>query len=79
MYCIAISAKGYEYMYKRESAIKCSSKKQAIVLRDFLNKHNDTATNNFKCKDNQIWHIYEDIEPYYKIKNTKGKIIVTTI
>lgn len=76
---IAIAQKGKEFFYKRNTVIKCNSNKQAIALSDHLNKNNDTACNGFKCKDNETWHIFSDLEAVYKIKTTKGKISIVTI
>lgn len=76
---IAISAEGKEFLYVRTSAIKCRSEKQAIALCNFLNSHNDSATDGFRCKAGEKWYPHEDIEPFYKVKTLKGKISVTTI
>lgn len=38
-YFIAISKKGYGFSYKRDSVIKCNSKKQAERIAELLNNH----------------------------------------
>ncbi len=80
MYIISKTIKGKEFVYSNKYSILCKNEKQAQALAKFLNEHNDTTTENFKLKDNEIWHTYEidkyDTEPRYKIKETKGKISI---
>ena len=80
MFIISKTIKGKEFMYSNEYSILCNSQKQAQALAKFLNKHNDTALNDFKLKDNELWYVYEidkyDTAPRYKISQTKGKISI---
>ena len=81
MFIIAKTIKGHEYIYSRQYSVKCNSKKQAEKLVEFLNNHNDSAIENWKLKDNEVWNVYEvgnwenDYIPY-KIKETTGKISI---
>ena len=49
-------------------------------MANHLNNNNDSAINDFKLKDNEIWYVYEidnySSTPKYKLINTKGKISV---
>lgn len=80
MFIISKTIKGKEFMYSNKYSILCNSQKQAQVLARFLNEHNDTALNDFKLKDNELWYAYEidkyDTVPRYKISQTKGKISI---
>ena len=80
MIIISKTIKGKEFMYSNEYSILCNSQKQAQALAKFLNGHNDTALNDFKLKDNELWYVYEidkyDTAPRYKISQTKGKISI---
>ena len=77
---MAKACKGEEFMYKKSSMILCKSKKQAEKLAEFLNENNETTNGEWKLKDNEIWWVYEidkyDTTPLYKIKTTKGKIVI---
>ena len=80
MFIFAKSIKGKEFMYSKTYSVLCKSKKQAQQIADFMNLHNDTATKNWKLKDNEIWWVYKidkyDNVPLYKIKQTQGKIVI---
>lgn len=80
MFIISKTIKGKEFMYSNKYSILCNSQKQAQVLARFLNEHNDTALNDFKLKDNELWYAYEidkyDTVPRYKISQIKGKISI---
>lgn len=76
---IAIANKGKEYLYRRSTVIKCNSEKQALALRNHLNKYNEKSFNGFKCSENETWHIFSDLEALYKVKETKGKISLTIL
>ena len=80
MFIISKTIKGKEFMYSNKYSILCNSQKQAQALARFLNEHNDTALNDFKLKDNELWYVYEidqyDTAPQYKISQTKGKISI---
>ena len=80
MFIIAKAVKEHEFMYKKSSMILCNSKKQATQLADFMNSHNDTTRADWKLKENETWYVYEideyDSVPQYKIKNTKGNIVI---
>lgn len=76
-YVIAKSCKGKEYLYNGNTTILTGkTRKKAQEMADFLNSHNDTAQGIFKLKDNEIWHVHEDIHAVYKISKTRGKIAV---
>ncbi len=80
MFIISKTIKGKEFIYSNKYSILCKSQKQAQALARFLNEHNDTALNDFKLKDNELWYVYEidkyDTAPRYKISQTKGKISI---
>ena len=80
MFIISKTIKEKEFMYSNKHSILCNSQKQAQALAKFLNEHNDTAINDFKLKDNELWYVYEidkyDTAPRYKISQTKGKISI---
>jgi hypothetical protein len=83
MFFISKACKGHEYLYKRQFAIRCKSKKQATQLAEHLNTHNETANGEWKLNDNETWYVYEDGEWYndyipYKLKSTKGKISIVS-
>lgn len=52
-YFIAISAKGAEFMYKRDSAIAVPAS-SAAKIAEALNK------SNYQLKPGQVWHIHEN-------------------
>ena len=80
MFIISKTIKGKEFMYSNKYSILCNSQKQAQELAKFLNENNDTAVNDFKLKDNELWYAYEidkyNTAPRYKISQTKGKISI---
>lgn len=80
MYIISKTIKGKEYLYAKDYSILCKNEEQANKLARFLNEHNDTASENFKLKDNEIWHTYEidrySTMPKYELKTTKNKISI---
>lgn len=80
MYIISKTIKGKEYLYSKDFTILCSNEEQANKLARFLNEHNDTTSENFKLKDNEIWHTYKidryDTRPRYELKTTKNKISI---
>lgn len=80
MYIIAKTVKGREYLYSTDYSILCKTETQAQKLATFMNSHNDTSTNGFKLKDNEIWHTYEvdrySAIPRYKLTSTKNKISI---
>ena len=80
MFIISKTIKGQEYLYSNKYSILCENEKQARELASFLNKNNNSTINDFKLKDNEIWHVYKidkyDNVPRYKLKNTKGKISI---
>ena len=80
MFIIAKALKEHEYAYKKSSMILCRSKKQATQLANFMNNNNETTRADWKLKDNETWHVYEideyDSVPPYKIKSTKGNIVI---
>lgn len=79
-FIIAKTLKGKEFMYSNNYSILCGSKKECEILARHLNNNNDSAINDFKLKDNEIWYVYEidnySSTPKYKLINTKGKISV---
>lgn len=83
MYIISKTIKGKEFMYSTKHSILCKSKKQADELATFLNNHNDTTSEVFKLKENEIWHIYQidkySTPPAYRVSQTKGKISIKTL
>ena len=76
---IAIAQKGKEFFYKKDTVIQCRSEKQAMALCEHLNKNNNTSNGIFKCKENEVWHMFEDLEAVYKIKTTNGVVKVVLI
>lgn len=80
MYIISKTQKGREYLYSTEHSILCNSEKQAKMLAEHLNNHNETAMGDFKLKENEIWYVYQidkySTPPRYKISTTKGKISI---
>lgn len=80
MWLISKTIKGKEFIYSRNFTIKCGSNKKALELAKFLNEHNDSANNEFKLKENEVWHAYEydeyDFPPKYKLCGTKNKITI---
>lgn len=80
MFIISKTIKGKEFIYSTKYSILCKSQKQARELARFLNEHNDTALNDFKLKENELWYVYEIDKysplPRYKISQTKGKISI---
>ena len=80
VYFIAKACKGHEYAYKRDTAIKCTSEKQAKGLAEYLNKNNDKMQGLLKTDATQVWHNYTDadwyIVPPYKASKRNGKIII---
>ena len=83
MFIISKTIKGKEYLYSKKHTILCKNEKQANKLANFLNLNNDTSINDFKLKDNEIWHTYQidewDTPPIYKLKTTKNKISIVYI
>ena len=79
-YIVAKTLKGKEFVYSNNYSILCNSKKEAEILARHLNEHNDSAVDDFKLKDNEIWYTYKidnySSVPKYKLINTKGKISV---
>ena len=80
MFIISKTIKGKEYSYSSRHTILCKSEKQARMLADFMNSHNDTAIGDFKLKDSETWYCYEideyDNEPRYELVATKNKISI---
>ena len=76
---IAMAVNGKEFLYNPLTVIKCRSGKQAQEIADFLNKNNDSSSKDFRLKDGQVWHCFEDLEPFYRIRSTKGKISVVRL
>lgn len=52
MYCIAISVKGAEYMYRAKTAHRVS-KASGQKIADALNEAR------YQLKDNEVWHVHE--------------------
>lgn len=81
LYITSKSIKEHEYCYSMNYSILCKNKKQADELTKHLNEHNDTASEKFKLKDNEVWYTHEigDWEKDYipfKLVNTKNKITI---
>ena len=81
MFIVAKTIKGKEFIYSNNFSILCKNKDQAEKLASHLNKNNETASEKFKLKENEIWYVYEidkyDSVPMFKLKNTKNKITIT--
>ena len=83
MFIISKTIKGKEYSYSSRHTILCNNEKQARMLADFMNKHNDTVIGDFKLKDNETWYTYEideyDTPPKYKLSCVRGKIAIKEV
>lgn len=83
MYIVSKTIKGKEFIYSNMYSILCDNETQAIKLAKHLNDNNDKTINDFKLKDNEIWHTYEidkyDTKPRYKLIQTKNKISIKEI
>lgn len=76
-YVIAISCKGKEFLYRRNTAILIGKNKtRAIEVAELMNADNEKSFGEFKLKEGEIWHVHEDIDALYKLKSTRGKISV---
>ena len=80
MFIVSKTIKGKEFIYNNSYSILCKNEEQANKLARFLNENNDTTSNDFKLKDNEIWHTYKidryDTRPRYELKTTKNKISI---
>lgn len=80
MYIVAKTIKGKEFVYSNKYSILCKNEKQATELADFMNTHNDTTSNDFKLKDNELWYVYQvdrySTIPRYKLTKTSKKISI---
>ena len=80
MFIVAKTIKEKEFVYSNNYSILCKSEKQARKLAKHLNNYNDTAINDWKLKENEIWYVYEiseyDSTPMYRLKSTKNKISI---
>lgn len=82
IYFISKAVKGKEFLYSKKFTILCKTKKQAKQLADYLNENDKTTLGDWKLKDGETWHPYEDGDWYkdyilYKLKSTRGKIAIT--
>ncbi len=80
MFIISKTLKGKEYVYSTKHSILCKNEEQARKLASFMNEHNESATNDFKLKDNETWYAYKidkyDTAPRYKLITTNRKISI---
>lgn len=83
MFIISKTIKGKEFIYSNRFSILCENEKQANVLANFMNKNNNSAIDDFKLKNNELWHVYKidkyDAQPRYKLKTTNNKISIAEI
>lgn len=80
MYIISKTIKGQEFIYSTKHSILCKNEKQARELANFMNKNDDTALDQFKLKEDELWFVYEidmyDTPARYRLKSTKNKISI---
>lgn len=80
MFIISKAIKGKEFLYSNYFTILCKNESQAQKLAEHLNSHNESCTEKFRLKENEIWFVYEidkyDNKPNFKLSVTKDKILI---
>lgn len=78
MFIVAKTIKGKEFIYSNNYSILCKNEIQAKKLAKHLNENNDSAVENWKLKENELWFVYEidnySAIPTYRLRNTKNSI-----